>query len=1514
MSLPENINHLKSKLSPAKQALLEKRLRGEVELKSQSKPLQEELTKVVPNADEQHKPFPLTDVQQAYWIGRQGIFELGNVASQAYLEIETVDLDLERFEKVWQRLINRHGMLRAIVQSDGQQQILEQVPAYNVKVLDLRGETPEIAASKLAETRDRLSHQRLPADQWPLFTIQASQLNNEKVRLHFNFDVLICDVWSLEIISRELAKLMHNPDIALPPLELSFRDYVLAEIAFRNSETYRRSVEYWQSRLATLPPSPELPLVKSLTTVKHPQFVRRTKKLAPDSWQRLKQRATQANVTPSGLLLAAFAEILTVWSKNPQFSINLTLFNPLPLHPEVNQIVGDFTSLTLLTVDNSGQESFKRRVQRIQKQLWEDLDHRYVSGVQVLRELARTRGQASAAFMPVVFTSTLTQNTQNQQSVPMTWLGELVYSITQTPQVYLDNQVFEDAGTLVLYWDAVEEVFSEGLLDDMFAAYYNFLENLANQEELWQAKTRQLLPPAQVKQLAAINETDTLVAETALLHTLFFDRVALHPQQAAVVTSSRTLTYQELCDRANNLAHQLRQQGIRPNQLVAIVMEKGWEQAVATLAILASGAAYVPIDPGLPSERRQHLLEEAQVQCILTQSWLNTSLEWSENIRHLCIDTVEPPSSSTPLESIQQPSDLAYVIYTSGSTGKPKGVMIDHRGAVNTILDINQRFNVQPQDRVFALSSLSFDLSVYDIFGTLAAGGTIVIPDADATKDPAHWAQLMLQHQVTIWNSVPALMQMLVEYAANRSELLPQSLRLAMLSGDWLPLSLPDQIRTLFKDVQVISLGGATEASIWSILYPIEQVDPTWKSIPYGRPMRHQHFYVLNEVLEPCPVWVTGQLYIGGIGLAKGYWRNPEKTNASFIIHPRTQERLYKTGDLGRYLPDGNIEFIGREDFQVKVNGHRIELGEIEATLQQHPSVKEVIVTAVGESRENKQLIAYVVPTPEEISTRLVTESGDASPSQRLWESLIQAGYHQAQNDFWELDFPTFSELWKYQDYLYIISVCRALRNLGVYNFPEEKYDIDDLMSRCQIAPRYRKWLKRSLKELIKEGFLRQKGRLFESIIELPTVVAQELSAETQVKLSKTSGLTKKWIDLLPVEPAENLANIITETIHSAEIYASEDTVDAYEIIFADCNAIAQEMIKAVVQALEPGKQLRILEIGGGYGTTASQILPLLPPKQTTYVFTDISNFFLKKAKDNFADYPFVNYDILNIEQHPDEQGYGSQTFDIVIATTVLHNTRSIEETLRHIRSLLAPNGLLLAIEKTQFHRAFDLSMGLQQGFDRFEDEPLRSEHPVLSKEQWHRTLSNVGFVDSVFMNQPGSVADFIGFDVLIARNPFTVKQFNSNKVRDFLQKKLPEYMVPAAYVVLDAMPLTPNGKVDRKILPVPKDIFSPSKAGYVMPQTEVEQLLATVWQEVLQIKKIGIHNNFFELGGDSLLATQVISKVRQRFQIELPIKSIFETPTVAGLSEQIEKMPRHTQRRQASTQAALGDREEGEL
>jgi amino acid adenylation domain-containing protein len=924
------------------------------------------LPTIVPGSDHRSLPFPLTDVQQAYWIGRNVAFELGNVATHSYVEWESADLNLDQYTRAWRLLIARHEMLRAIVQPDGQQQILPEVPPFEIAVQDLRGLEPDVVATRLEAVRQEMSHQVLPTDRWPLFEIRASRLDGGRIRIHRSADMLMVDAWSWQILTRELHRLYLDPQSKLPPLRLSFRDYVLAEYALRERDLYRRARDYWWGRLPDLPPAPELPLAQNPATLTQPHFTRRSQQLEQAAWSRLKAAATRLGLTPSGILLTAFAEVLGTWSKNPRFTINLTLFNRLPLHPQVNDIVGDFTSLTLLAVDHSTADSFTERAKRLQKQLWEDLEHRFVSGIAVLRELARLHGNTARARMPVVFTSALGLHNPADdaaQTEQEGWHAEHVYGITQTSQVWLDHQVREQDGALFYSWDAVEDLFPAGLLDDMFGAYNQLLTRLATEEQWEAVAATNLLPPVQLGQRAAMNATEAPIS-TELLHTPFLAQVVLRPQQAAVITPQRTLSYQEVDSRAKQIGHMLRQQGAHPNQLVAVVMEKGWEQVVGVLGILYAGAAYLPIDPDLPPERLRYLLKHAEVQIALTQSWLNRQISWPKEIRRIQVDKLKPEQiePSAPEPPVQCQEDLAYVIFTSGSTGLPKGVMIDHRGAVNTVLDINERFGVGPQDRVLALSALNFDLSVYDIFGILGAGATIVLPAADSRRDPAHWVKLLEEEQITLWNSVPALMELAATHLISSQKQPTQHLRLVMLSGDWIPLSLPNQVWSLWKNASVVSLGGATEASIWSILFPIEQIEPGWKSIPYGHPMRNQRFHVLNAALEPCPTWVPGELYIGGIGLAKGYWRDEVKTSASFFRHPKTGERLYRTGDLGRYLPTGEIEFLGREDFQVKVRGYRIELGEIEAVLAAQPDVAQVVVIVREDTPGDKRLVAYVVP------------------------------------------------------------------------------------------------------------------------------------------------------------------------------------------------------------------------------------------------------------------------------------------------------------------------------------------------------------------------------------------------------------------------------------------------------------------------------------------------------------------------------------------------------------------------
>jgi pyochelin synthetase len=411
------------------------------------------------------------------------------------------------------------------------------------------------------------------------------------------------------------------------------------------------------------------------------------------------------------------------------------------------------------------------------------------------------------------------------------------------------------------------------------------------------------------------------------------------PDSLALVTDEASFTYAQLNVHVRRVRALLADARVERGDLVAVVMRKSWEGIVAFLAILGRGAAYVPIDAELPPERIRMLLDDAAPACVLVQEDGRTLA-----FGHPAVCVRDTPSAPDAPEVRARAGDLCYVIYTSGSTGRPKGVMIEHGAVANTIADVNRRFRVGPDDAIVAVSPYSFDLSVYDVFGAFAAGARIVLPDVRLARTPRYLALTLAKHGVTVWNSAPSVFELLVRDAEARGERLPERLRLVMLSGDWIDVDLPGRLRAL-SGAELISLGGATEASIWSIAYPVERVDPAWKSIPYGYPLANQSWYVLDEAtMRECAPGERGMLYIGGVGLARGYFGDPAKTAAAFVTHPETGERIYRTGDYGRMRDDGALEILGREDAQVKIRGYRVELGEIEAALLACPGVRSARV------------------------------------------------------------------------------------------------------------------------------------------------------------------------------------------------------------------------------------------------------------------------------------------------------------------------------------------------------------------------------------------------------------------------------------------------------------------------------------------------------------------------------------------------------------------------------------------
>lgn len=708
-------------------------------------------------------------------------------------------------------------------------------------------------------------------------------------------------------------------------------------------------------------------MAKKLTDVERPEFVRLHAPWSLERWSALEKKATAKGLTGTTVLLTAFSEVLRRWNRHASFSLNVSFFNRLDLHDEVEKIIGDFTDIMLFSVDYVENTTLLERAKKLQERFWEDLEHRSFSGVQVIRELIQSKGGAGSAIMPVVFTNLLKVGDVSRGTTLDGNPFKLRHSISQTPQVLIDLHVYQYGEVVGINWDTVEEVFPEGQLREMFTAFCDLLERMESDDAVWSEQRVLAIPEEHMARHNAANKTECAFPPV-LLHEHVAAAARKYPENPAVITPEKILSYQELHNRALSLGAKLRRQGVTPNALVAVFMEKGWEQIVAVLAILEAGGAYLPLDADFPTERVGQILRDANVKVALTQSRLEDRLASFDDLMVISVDTESPVAEAQPLSPVQQRDDLAYVIYTSGSTGMPKGVMISHQAAVNTVLDINKRFSVNETDRVLALSDLNFDLSVYDIFGVLGAGGAVVMTAPDKTREPSHWIEMMQEHSVSLWNTVPMLLQMALAHMEGTIAYRTIPLRLALLSGDWIPLDLPEQSKKAWPSSVLVALGGATEASIWSNFHVVEDIPPHWSSIPYGKPLANQRYHILNDNMEECPDLIPGNLFIAGDGLADGYWNDPERTAKAFVTHPVTQERLYCTGDMGRWLPEGIIEFLGRTDAQVKIGGYRIELGEVETALSKCNGVVEAAARVIGESAHSRRIVGYVVIKSEEVS------------------------------------------------------------------------------------------------------------------------------------------------------------------------------------------------------------------------------------------------------------------------------------------------------------------------------------------------------------------------------------------------------------------------------------------------------------------------------------------------------------------------------------------------------------------
>ncbi|HSF40688.1 MAG TPA: amino acid adenylation domain-containing protein [Thermoanaerobaculia bacterium] len=856
-------------------------------------------------------------------------------------------------------VVRRHEALRTTFRAVAGQPVQRIAPPapFGLPIVDLSA----LAAGAREREAGRLTAEETarPFDlvHGPLLRAGLVRLEESEHLLLATLHHIVSDGWSMGVLVRELGEayqaFAQGRRPSLPALPVQYADWAVWQRQWLQGDVLEAQLGYWRRQLGGGLAVLELPADRPRPAVATFRGDHRAFALPASLTESLEALGRREEATLFMTLLAAFDVLLSRLTGQTDVPVGTPVAGRG--RGEAEGLIGLFLNTLVLRGDLSGDPGFRDLLVRLRGTALDAYAHQDIPFEKLVEDLQPQRSLNQTPLFQVML---VLQNT------PEGTVGAGDLTLAPVPAPASTSRfdltlVLQPAGDGL--HGSVEyrsDLFDGTTVERWLGHWRTLLEGLAADPDR-RISDLPLLTPAERDQIvSAWNDTAEDLGPAACLHGLFYEQAARTPDAPALLWKDGQTTYGDLARQADRLARRLRERGVGPGDLVALLLDPSPERVAAVLAVLRAGAAYVPLDPAYPADRLDFMVEDTGAALLLTREALAAALE-------------EPDEGELAAFPSAAPDDRAYVIYTSGSTGRPKGVVIRHAAAANTVRDVNRRFGVGPEDRVFAVSALSFDLSVYDLFGPLAVGAAVVLPEPSATPDPAAWSAALARHGVTVWNSAPALMDLLVSSEAP----LPETLRLVLLSGDWIPIALPGEIRRRDPGARVISLGGATEASIWSILYPIGDVPPSWTSIPYGRPMANQTFHVLDPAGHPAPVGVAGELHIGGAGVADGYHARPDLTAEKFVPDPFADQpgaRLYRTGDLGRRFADGTIEFLGRRDLQVKIRGFRIELGEIEAVLTAHPAVREAVVLARQEEGlarsaglSQARLVAYVVPAPE---------------------------------------------------------------------------------------------------------------------------------------------------------------------------------------------------------------------------------------------------------------------------------------------------------------------------------------------------------------------------------------------------------------------------------------------------------------------------------------------------------------------------------------------------------------------
>lgn len=867
------------------------------------------------------------------------------------------ELNVSALEQALTEIVWRHEPLRTtFVNVDGEAvQVIQPEVDFELPIVDLTKLAPADQEAQVRYWVDKDGKHSFDLENGPLFFARLLKLSDTEHVFIMMMHHIIVDGVSFEFFADELktlyAAFAAGQESPLEELPLQYADFVIWQREWIEGKEVQRQIDYWKEQLGSNLPVLELPTDRPRPTRQQNNGSWEWVDLPESLISALKQSSREAGVSLFMTMLAGFNVLLSRYSGQEDICVGSPTANRN--QAELERMIAFFVNPVTIRSDLSGDPTFTELLQRVRKTALGAFAHQEVPFERLVEALSPARDLSHHPLFQVSFTL---------QMPPL--LIDLP-GITATP-IEFDNgtskfdllaELWEEDGKVRGHFEYDTDLFDRSTIQRMIGHYQMILESVVANPNARIGELA-LLPTAERSQLVnGWNDTAVSYPDTLCLHHLFEQQVAKTPDKVAVVFEDIELTYQQLNEEANQLAHHLQGLGVQPDQFVGICVERSLDMIMGMLGILKAGAAYLPMDPNYPQDRLAYMLEDTKAAVLVTHSHLVQHLP-TDGIHVIQLDeewdTISEQSTENPQSDVQ-PHHLAYIIHTSGSTGKPKGVQIPHRNVVNFLETMRQTPGLSADDTLLAITTLSFDIAVLELYLPITTGATLAIASSELTVDGPRMINALDEYGVTILQATPATWQMLIDAGWEGDKNLK-----ALSGGEALPRKLGDEL--LDRVGELWNMYGPTETTIWSSVWQVTEKETP---ILIGKPIANTQMYILDKNLQPVPIGVSGELHIGGDGVARGYLNRDDLTAERFLPNPFTNnpaDRIYKTGDLARFMPNGDIECLGRLDFQVKVRGFRIELGEIEAVLVQHDSVRQGVVTAKEDASGTKILVAYVIP------------------------------------------------------------------------------------------------------------------------------------------------------------------------------------------------------------------------------------------------------------------------------------------------------------------------------------------------------------------------------------------------------------------------------------------------------------------------------------------------------------------------------------------------------------------------